>query len=161
MTNVTILQNNKMQNIFAVFLARQGGWQTYEMCSILPDCKRWAQFDAFIQYVHYTDHHMQYMQYMQIWHICYIYILLSPWQRKYVRRAWSYRRTRTAAVSRLDLLLKVLFDDSIQNACTIFTIPPPICIGTTISFMVLVNCESIASQSINRADTRSHLTAPD
>ena len=77
------------------------------------------------------------------------------------RRAWSYRRTRTAAVSRLDLLLKVLFDDSIQNACTIFTIPPPICIGTTISFMVLVNCESIASQSINRADTRSHLTAPD
>ena len=55
MTNVTILQNNKMQNTFAAFLARQGGWQTYEMCSILPDCKRWAQFDAYIQYMHYTD----------------------------------------------------------------------------------------------------------
>ena len=111
MTNVTILQNNKMQNIFAVFPARPGGWQTYEMCSILPDCKRWAQFDAFIQYVHYTYHYdtcnicanMTYM--LQIHSAITLKKILA-------RRAWSYRRTRTAAVSRLDLLLKVLFDDS-------------------------------------------------
>ena len=165
MTNVTLLllwliSHNKMQNVLAAFLARQGGWQTYEMCSILPDCKRWAQFDAFIQYVHYTYHYdtcnicanMTYM--LQIHSAITLKKILA-------RRAWSYRRTRTAAVSRLDLLLKVLFDDSIQNACTIFTIPPPLCFGRPISFMVLVNCKSIASQSINRADTRSHLTAPD
>ena len=50
-----------------------------------------------------------------------------------------------------------------QNACAIFTIPPPLCSGRPISptFLVLVICMSIASQSINRADTRPHLTTPD
>ena len=160
MTNVTILQNNKMQNISAVFPARQGGWQTYEMCSILPDCKRWAQFDAFIQYMHYTNHY-------DICNICanMTYMLHIHSAITLTKKICQESLKLSSNSNCSSLALRLASQGTFwwfQNACTIFTIPPPpICIGRPISFMVLVNCESIASQSINRADTRSHLTAPD
>ena len=171
MTNVTILQNNKMQNIFAVFLARQGGWQTYEMCSILPDCKRWAQFDAYIQYIHYTYHY--YLCNICIYDIYVTYTFCNYLDKEnlpgeleaIVKLELHQSRTETC-------FWRYFFANNFcfwrylwwfQNACAIFTIPPPLCSGRPISptFLVLVICMSIASQSINRADTRPHLTTPD
>ena len=160
MTNVTILQNNKNAKHFCSLPGsprRLANLRDVQHLARLQEVSLvWCIYTIRALYIS-----LWHMQYMCKYDIYVTYTFCYHIKKILARRAWSYRRTRTAAVSRLDLLLKVLFDDSIQNACTIFTIPPPLCFGRPISFMVLVNCKSIASQSINRADTRSHLTAPD
>ena len=152
------------------------------MCSILPDCKRWAQFDAYIQYMHYTDHY-------NLCNICkydinvtYTFTLTKKVCQESLKLSSNSNCTSLALrLASEGIFCKWWFHNAFsylcgshetclwmyswwfQKACFIFTIPPPLCSGRPISttFMVSVICKSIASQSINTADTRPHWTTPD